>query len=68
MVSSSNTNFLWAKPPKLGAGKVFDELRKLKILVRYFPGELTGEHLRITIATESEMTALLSSLDQIFQA
>ena len=68
VVSSSNTNFLWAKPPKLGAGKVFDELRKLKILVRYFPGELTGEHLRITIATESEMTALLSSLDQIFQA
>ena len=68
VVSSSNTNFLWAKPPKLGAGKVFDELRKLKILVRYFPGELTGEHLRITIATESEMTALLSSLDQRFQA
>lgn len=66
-VCPSQTNFLWAKPPKLGAKKVFDELRKLKVLVRYFPGELTGDYLRITVATDAEMTALLSSLDQIFQ-
>ena len=67
-VSPSDTNFLWVKPPKLSAQKLFEELRKQKILVRYFPGELTGDHLRITIATEAEMTALLSSLDRIFQA
>jgi histidinol-phosphate aminotransferase len=66
-VFPSDTNFLWVKPPKLNAQALFEALRKQKILVRHFPGELTGDHLRITIATEAEMTALLSSLDQIFQ-
>lgn len=66
-VCPSETNFLWVKPPKLGAKQVFDGLRSRKILVRYFPGELTGEHLRITIATGGEMEALLSALDSIFQ-
>ncbi|MFH0954118.1 MAG: histidinol-phosphate transaminase [Verrucomicrobiota bacterium] len=64
-VSPSETNFLWAKPPKLSAQQVFEELRKRKILVRYFPGELTGAHLRITIATDGEMDALLTALDEI---
>ena len=66
-VCPSDTNFLWAKPPRIPAQKVFEELRKQKILVRYFPGKLTGAYLRISIATDGEMAALLSALDQIFQ-
>jgi histidinol-phosphate/aromatic aminotransferase/cobyric acid decarboxylase-like protein len=46
---------------------LFDALQQQKIFVRYFPGELTGDYLRVTIATEAEMTALLSSLDRILE-
>jgi histidinol-phosphate aminotransferase len=67
-VFPSQTNFLWVKPPKPGARALFEALRKQKILVRYFPGELTGDCLRITVATGAEMTALLSSLDRIFRS
>jgi histidinol-phosphate aminotransferase len=66
-VFPSQTNFLWVKPPKLDARALFEALRGRKILVRYFPGELTGDYLRITIATDAEMTALLSSLDWILE-
>ena len=66
-VFPSQTNFLWVKPSMLGAQALFEALRKRKILVRYFPGELTGNYLRITIATDAEMTALLSSLDRILE-
>lgn len=64
-VYPSETNFLWVRPPRMSAQAVFDALRRQKILVRYFPGELTGEHLRITIATDGEMDALLGALDRM---
>ena len=67
VVCPSQTNFLWVKPPKLGAKKVFDELRKQKIIVRYFPAPLTADYLRISVNTDAEMTALLTALDGIFQ-
>lgn len=63
-VAPSETNFLWARPPPpRSAALWFDALRRRKILVRYFPGPLTGNHLRITIATEGEMRSFLQSLD-----
>jgi len=66
-VFPSATNFLWVKPPKMGAKALFEALRADKILVRYFPGARTGDFLRITIATDGEMMAFLSALDRIFQ-
>ena len=45
-----------------GAQQVFEDLRKRKILVRYFPGPRTGEYLRITVATDGEMRALVDAL------
>lgn len=63
-VTPSETNFLWARPPRpAGAQEWFEGLRRRKILVRYFPGPLTGSHLRITIATEGEMRSFLESVD-----
>jgi len=62
-VFPSETNFLWVKPPSgTTASTLFESLREKKILTRYFPGELTGEYLRITIATEGEMRALINAL------
>ncbi len=64
-VLPSETNFLWAKPPRISAATLFKKLRERKILVRYFPGPLTGEYLRISIGTNREMNALLEALDAI---
>ena len=64
-VLPSESNFVFAKPPAaLGTAKeVFDYLRAKNIFVRYFPGPLTGDRLRITIGTDDQMRALLAALD-----
>ena len=64
-VIPSESNFVFARPPKpLTAKKVFEGLKARKIFVRYFPGQLTGDRLRITIGTDEEMQALLAALDR----
>ena len=63
-VLPSESNFVFAKPPaKLGtAREVFERLRAKRIFVRYFPGKLTGERLRITIGTDEQMRRLAAQL------
>jgi histidinol-phosphate aminotransferase len=62
-VFPSSTNFLWARPARLSARSVFEELRTKDIYVRYFPGPRTGQYLRITVGTDSQMNRLLKALD-----
>ena len=58
----SQANFLFTSPPD-GDGKAcFDYLRENAIIVRYFPGEKTGRHVRITIGTPQENERLLEVL------
>ena len=64
-VFPSETNFLWVKPPRLAAAEIYQRLRKQNILVRHFPGDLTGTHLRISIGTDAQMDALLAALTAI---
>jgi len=59
-VCDSQTNFLFARPPDGNAKAVFDHLKQNKIYVRYFPGPVTGEYLRITIGNEEQCAALLA--------
>jgi histidinol-phosphate aminotransferase len=61
-VSPSEANFLWIRPPHLKADELFRYLRELKVLVRYFPGESTGEYLRVSIGTNEEMDTFLTYL------
>ena len=62
-VIPSESNFVFAKPPAPAkAAEVFERLRGKNIFVRYFPGPLTGDRLRITIGTDGQMAALLSAL------
>lgn len=63
-VVPSATNFLFASPPDGNAKTVFASLRAQNILVRYFPGDRTGNFLRITIGTDAEMDALLAAIDK----
>ena len=62
-VLPSESNFVFAKPPApLTAAGVFASLKSRNIFVRYFPGPLTGDRLRITIGTDTQMSTLLSAL------
>jgi histidinol-phosphate aminotransferase len=62
-VVPSAANFLFVEPPPGGtAAEVFAALRAKKILVRHFPGERTGNYLRVTIGTDAQMDAFLAAL------
>jgi len=62
VVYPSDTNFVWVKPPSIPARVVFEKLRRVDILVRYFPGPRTGDYLRITVGTDAATDALLFAL------
>ena len=62
-VADSATNFLWCSPPPPDtASSVVALLRSHGIIVRYFPGPVTGNHLRITIGTDEQTDTLLQVL------
>ncbi len=68
-IPPSSTNFLFARVPShLNAKTLFEALRDRHVFVRYFPGPLTGNHLRITIGTDAEMDRFLAELDHITAA
>ncbi|MBP5227583.1 MAG: histidinol-phosphate transaminase [Kiritimatiellae bacterium] len=64
LVCDSQTNFLFARPPDGNAAAIFEALKAAHIYVRYFPGPLTGEYLRISIGTDEQMDTLLSRLER----
>ncbi len=66
-VLPSSANFIFARPPA-GAADFMDSLRRQGILIRHFPGERTGDYVRITIGTAEEMVALLDAVDQTLSA
>jgi histidinol-phosphate aminotransferase len=61
-VAASQTNFLWIQPPGGDAAGLFETLRERGILVRYFPGPVTGGYLRVTVGTDADMDAFLAAL------
>src|ERR1043166_484026 len=58
-VSPSQTNFIFAHPPKFPAKTWLEKLRARKILVRWFDSPEVHDYLRITIGTDAEANALL---------
>ncbi len=65
-VIESESNFLFAAPPDGDGARVFDHLRKRAVIVRYFPGPVTGKYLRITIGTAAQNARLLEVLRELF--
>lgn len=65
-VPESHANFLFARPPSpFQAGDLFAKLRGNNVFVRYFPGEKTGDRLRITVGTPQQNARFLSVLDRL---
>ena len=62
-VIPSASNFLFVSPPAgTTASGLFAGLRAKKILVRYFPGNRTGDYLRVSIGTDAQMDAFLAAI------
>ncbi|MCF7855033.1 MAG: histidinol-phosphate transaminase [Candidatus Pacebacteria bacterium] len=59
-VLPSEANFLFARPP-IPADEYAKALRAHHILIRYFPGERTGDYARVTIGTDADMQKLLQA-------
>lgn len=66
-VIPSQTNFLFASPPDGDGQSYFARLRAQSIIVRYFPGAVTGKFVRITVGTPEEMNRLLAATRDFYQ-
>lgn len=66
-VLPSQANFILARPPKLTAKAWLEELRKRKILVRWFSYPEVKDYVRITIGTEAEAEALIRAAKSILK-
>ena len=63
-MTTSATNFLFVKPP-MAAAAYFEALRERAIVIRYFPGPVTGDWVRVTVGTDEEMDAYLAATREI---
>ena len=64
-VLPSESNFLFARPAHLPASELFERLRGRHIYVRYFSGPKTGDRLRVTIGTDTQMNKFLKAIDEL---
>lgn len=64
-VLPSEANFVFARPPRQPAAKLFAALRKRNVFVRYFSSPKTADRLRVTIGTDTQMNQLLKTLDEL---
>jgi len=61
-VSPSHANFILARKPGQNLQPIYEELKRRKILVRYFDTPSLQDCLRITVGTPKEVQALLNEL------
>lgn len=64
-VSPSQTNFVFTRPPILSAEQWLAELRRRKVLVRWWRHPEVEDHLRISVGTEAELDALLTAVHDV---
>jgi histidinol-phosphate aminotransferase len=64
-VFPSQTNFLLVRPPRFPAEAWMEQLRKRKVLVRWFDAPTVRAYLRITIGMPDQMEKLLAAAKAI---
>jgi histidinol-phosphate aminotransferase len=64
-VLSSQTNFMFARSPKVDGAKLYQGLKERGILVRYFATPALRDGVRITVGTPEENQALVDALRQL---
>ena len=63
----SQANFIFAAPPDNDGARAFKFLRDHAVIVRYFPGEVTGKYLRITVGTAAQNKRLIDVLKELYK-
>jgi histidinol-phosphate aminotransferase len=61
-VCPSQANFVWARRSDGAARRIFEDLKKRKILVRYMAYEGYGDGLRISIGSDADIERLLDEM------
>ncbi len=64
-LTPSKANFVFARPPKGDAERIYKALYEKKVLVRYFPSGRTKEYLRISIGSDDQMAKFLDAVKSI---
>ena len=67
-VTESVTNFLFAKPPKMGGEDYYLALKSRGVLVRHFGAARIRDYVRVTIGTREQMDEFLKRTDEILSA
>ena len=65
--TDSKANFIFASSDKMPAAKLYEELRKRNILIRYFKKDKIDNYLRITVGSAEEMQAFTDAVAQIME-
>ena len=65
--TDSKANFIFASSDKMPAAKLYEELRKRNILIRYFKKAKIDNYLRITVGSAEEMQAFIDAVAQIME-
>lgn len=65
--TDSKANFIFASSDKIPAAKLYEELRKRNILIRYFKKAKIDNYLRITVGSAEEMQAFTDAVAQIME-
>lgn len=66
-VFPSQTNFVCCRPPKLPAERWLAELRRRKVLVRWWNTPELKDYLRITVGTAEQIEVLLAAVRDILK-
>jgi histidinol-phosphate aminotransferase len=68
ILTRSSANFVFAKPPEIGAYELYAALKERGILVRYFNKQRISDYLRISIGTKEQMDSLIEAISAIMSA
>jgi histidinol-phosphate aminotransferase len=67
-VYPSETNFLWVRPEPVKAEYLYKELKKRKILIRFFKTPQLKDFVRITIGTDWQVDKLIEAIQKIHKS
>ena len=66
-MTTSQTNFLFARHPAISGEDLYLELKRRGILIRHFKKERIKDYNRITIGTPEQMETLVATIKQVLE-
>ena len=67
VLTTSKSNFLFAKHPKAKGETLYRSLKERGVLVRHFNKPRISDYIRITVGSAEQMQVLLTQLSEILE-